>query len=697
MSPAIWGDSADVPDSQHYSPMVKGNCFNALVGLRDTESLVNFDHDSISTASAALKDKVSLPSSIHHTAEVAPFRRLVQLIKLGKVQLSDYYQDLGSVPSGSWLYSTEKVLVDLTNLIGYVHEERSKGALRVNSVNSKNVRLGNTVIKKLDDMLKEIARISPDEISESQQCVQQATRVLLKDDMDFTSDADSVVRDSRDHDKEEPIQEELQDFQDHIKEEFMSNESQEDVQDRASTPKSPIKRRSRSTSFHEVPRSINRSSIDRSSTAPAAEPDSTYTPSWPNNRNAQVPLSDRVLRSHDQRHDQHAQNPIPSIPSIDIPLPFDQTPPVPSTQTHALSELETLRQMAAQKEIKRQRLKDELLAQQKEHVQLEHLAAQAELLRQEKLSTQETLVAQERARIEEATLKQLELDKLREQRPVSPSIDGTPKFQSEQLRIMYEQFQRNQQHRSDGVGTSKQREPTFSSNFGDLQNTVNAPTLRVVKVKEDYFFAPLNTDHDDYFNWVAHQSLVLLQESPRNHFSLHLFLLFIKGLIDEAGPLLPNITIEVKQGKPEALRAKKPVTFVDLSQEESGFIDVEKLYPRTMDQPRINDVEIIDVLKEKSALDIDNEEAKDFEMGDDNVLDEHRRKRDELLNNRKWYEMPPPITSGGDSLPVRPATRRNITKPESLPPYIPPPQGAPDFLDRYGPPPVVNKNMRPRP
>ncbi|KIL54988.1 hypothetical protein M378DRAFT_18355 [Amanita muscaria Koide BX008] len=311
-------------------------------------------------------------------------------------------------------------------------------------------------------------------------------------------------------------------------------------------------------------------------------------------------------------------------------------------QTHALTELETLRQMAAQKAIERQRLNDELLSQQEERLQLEHLALQEDLLRQKNLAAQEALETQERARIEEATLKQLELDKSQEQRPVSPSVEGTPKFQSEQLRMI---------------------EPTFSSNFGDLQNTVNAPTLRAVKVKDDYFFAPLNTDHDDYFNWVMRRALFY------------------------------QISIEVKQGKPEAPRAKKPITFVDLSQDESGFINMEKLYPRTMDKPRIDDVEIIDVEKEKSN--VDNEEAKDFEMGDDNILDEHRRKRDELLNDRKWFEMPPAFTSKGDSLPARPATCRNMAKPESLPPYIPPPQGAPDFLGRYGPPPVVNKNTRP--
>ncbi|KIL55616.1 hypothetical protein M378DRAFT_17787 [Amanita muscaria Koide BX008] len=286
MSPAIRGDSEYVPDSyQQQDSRVQGNSkslsqqsnrYTPLVGLRDTPSLVDFDHESISTASAASNDNSRLPVSSQHIAEIDPFRQMVQLIKLGRGQLADYYQDLGTIPLGSWLYSTEKVLVDLTNLVGYVHEERKSGRISFKGERSKNIRLANTVVKKLDDVLKEIAKLSPEPISETQQHVKAATRVLLEDDMDFISDTGSEF-----DVKEEEVGEQA-DFS--IRED-KSSSSLDDSNDRASTPTSPVKRQSRSASFHEVPRSI-----DRSTTTPAAEPDSSYVPSWPINKN--IPISD---------------------------------------------------------------------------------------------------------------------------------------------------------------------------------------------------------------------------------------------------------------------------------------------------------------------------------------------------------------------------------------------------------------------
>ncbi|KIL54656.1 hypothetical protein M378DRAFT_18687 [Amanita muscaria Koide BX008] len=551
MSPAVRGDSEYVPDSQQQDSRVQGNSkslsqqsnrFTPLVGLRDTPSLIDFDHDSISTASAASKDITSLPPSSQHVAENDPFRCMVQLIKLGKVQLADYYQDLGTIPSGSWLYSTEK-----------------------------NANWANYSSK--DKIQKHLSRQHPSR----QSCYSNPSRT----------------------------------------------------------------------------------------TTPAAKPDSSYVPSWPVDKG--IPISDRVLRSHNQQYKQHEYN--PSFPSLDIPLPTARSPAaVTFRHTQTLTELEQLKNRIEQQCVERLAFLEINRLQNEELARLERLRAE-----------QETLAAKEKLEAEEAICKQLELDEARKQEHMaeSPSVEGTPDFQSDQLRTLYEQFQRKRQDHSNGEGTSnnKGKTPTFVSNFGDLNSTVNAPTLRVVKVKDDYFFAPLNTDHDDYFNWVARQSLVLLQESPRNHFSLHLFLLFIKGLIDEAGSLLPNITIEVKQGNVEAPRAAKPVTFVDLSQNESGFIDTDKLYPRTMDQPRVDDTILVDVQKD---TDIVKEGAKDVEM-DDNILDEHRRKRDELLNTeRKWFEMPPAITNKGETLPARPSTRRNAVKP-----------------GRYGPPPFVNKNTRP--
>ncbi|KIL54970.1 hypothetical protein M378DRAFT_18375 [Amanita muscaria Koide BX008] len=578
MSPAVRGDSEYVPDSQQHDSRVQGNSkslsqqsnrFTPLVGLRDTASLVDFDHDN-------------------------------------------YYQDLGTIPSGSWLYSTEKVLVDLTNLVGYVHEERKLGRTTFKGQRSKNIHLSNTIIKKLDDVLKEISKLSPEPVSEAQRRVKAATCVLLEDDMDFTSDAGSEAGDYRE-------QSEV-----NVKEEEISVESQEDFNDRASMPKLPLNR---------IP------------------------PMFPHG------LLTKAFRYRTGFYAVTIKD-TPSFPSLDIPLPLARPPlehtqseqsPLPHTQS--LTELEQLRQKAEQ---------------QKE---LDQLKQKAEQQRVECFAFLEINPAKEKSMNEESVRKQLELDKAREQEHVAESpVEGTPDFQSNQLRTIQVQG------------------PFFCSNFGDLNDTVNAPTLRVIKVRDDYFFAPLNTDHDDYFNWVAHQSLVLLQESPRNHFSLHLFLLFIKGLIDEAGPLLPNITIEVKQGKPEAPRAVKPITFVDLSQDEKGFINTDQLYPRTMDQPRIDDTNIVDVQNETELA---KEGAKDIEM-DANILDEHRRKRDELLSTEcKWFEMPPAVTKDGDTLPARPATQRNNRNKDSLPPYIPLAQGAPEFLGRYGPPPAVNKSTRP--
>ncbi|KIL54435.1 hypothetical protein M378DRAFT_18886 [Amanita muscaria Koide BX008] len=695
MSPAIRGDSDYVPDSQQLDPRVQGNSkslsqqtnrYTPLVGLRDTLSLVDFDHDSISTASAATNDVSRLPVSSHHVTENDPFRRMIQLIKLGKGQLADYYQDLGNIPSGSWLYSTEKVLVDLTNLIGYVHEERKLGKMTFKGDRSINIRLANTVVKKLDDVLKEIAKLSPEPVSEAQQRVKAATRVLLEDDMDFISDTGSVFGETDDNVKEEEVGERMDfSFRDD-----RSVNSQEDFNDRASTPTSPIKKRSRSASFHEVPRSI-----DRSTTTPAAEPDSSYVPSRP--IHGIIPISDRTLRSHIRPHEQHENR----VPSLDIPLPSNPLPPNPVPGTPPLPSLPSVRSSAAY-DGSHSLSEAEQLRLKADHQRVEHAAfleinrlQKEEIARLERLRAEKEKREKDQLEKDEAIRKQLDLDKVREQQlKTDSSMEGTPDFQSDQLRLLYEQFQKTRQHQVNGEGSSKDKAttPSFVSNFGDLNDTITAPTLRVVKVKEDFFFTPINTDHDDYFNWVACQSLVLLQESPRNHFSLHLFLLFIKNLIDEAGSLLPNITIEVKQGNAEAPKATKPVTFVDLSQEESGFINTETLYPRTMDQPRIDDTNVVDVQMPSNGI---NGGVKDIEM-DDNILDEHRRKRDELLNTeRKWFEMPPAVTRTGDTLPARPATRRNTTKPGSLPPYIPPVQGAPDFLGRYGPPPAVNKATRP--
>ncbi|KIL54870.1 hypothetical protein M378DRAFT_18469, partial [Amanita muscaria Koide BX008] len=628
MSPAIRGDSEYVPDSQqHQDPRVQGNSkslsqqtnrYTPLVGLRDTPSLVDFDHDSISTASAATNDVSRLPVSSHHVTENDPFRRMVQLIKLGKGQLADYYQDLGNIPSGSWLYSTEKVLVDLTNLIGYVHEERKLGKMTFKGDRSINIRLANTVVKKLDDVLKEIAKLSPEPISETQQRVKAATRVLLEDDMDFISDTGSVFGETDNNVKEEEVGEQM-DFS--IRDDRSVN-SQEDSNDRASTPTSPVKKRSRSASFHEVPRSI-----DRSTTTPAAEPDSSYVPSWPILRN--IPISDRTLRSHNRPHEQHEDK----SSSLDIPLPSNSLPPNPVPVTPLppnpvpITPLPSVRSSAAYdgshslSEVEQLRLKAE-------HQRVEHAAfleidrlQKEELSRLAQLRVEKEKREKDRLEKDEAIRKQLDINKAREQQPrTDSSMEETPEFQSDQLRLFGE-----------GSSKAKATTPSFVSNFGDLNDTINAPTLRVVKVKEDFFFAPINTDHDDYFNWVARQSLVLLQESPRNHFSLHLFLLFIKNLIDEAGSLLPNITIEVKQGNAEAPKATKPVTFVDLSQEESGFINTETLYPRTMDHPRIDDTNVVDVQMPSGGI---NGGVKDIEM-DDNILDEHRRKRDELLNTER--------------------------------------------------------------
>ncbi|KIL55424.1 hypothetical protein M378DRAFT_17965, partial [Amanita muscaria Koide BX008] len=637
MSPAIRGDSEYAPDSQQTPSRVQGNSkslsqqtnrFTPLVGLRDTPSLVDFDHDSISTASAATNDVSRLPVSSQHTAETDPFRRMVQLIKLGKGQLADYYQDLGNIPSGSWLYSTEKVLVDLTNFIGFVHDERKKGRITFKGDRSINIRLANTVVKKLDDILNEIVKLSPEPVSETQQRVKAATCALLEDDMDFTSDAGSVSGEMDDDIKEEEAEEQAE-FP--IRDDDSIN-SHEEFNDRASTPTSPVKRRSRSASFHEVPRSI-----DRSTTTPAAEPDSSYIPSFPT---LNIPVSDRTLRSRNRTNEQHEA----TSPSLDIPLPplssiqnpvHTTAPPAaqPSVAydgSHNLSELEQLKLKA-------------------EHQRTEHAAfmeinrlQQIELSRLETLRAEKEKLAQEQLKKDEAVRKQLEMDQAREQqRKADSPMEGTPDFQSDQLRMLYEQFQRSQQHKASGEGPSKGKDttPSFVSNFGELGYTIDAPTLRVVKVKEDFFFAPINTDHDDYFNWVARQSLVLLQESPRNHFSLHLFLLFIKNLIDEAGLLLPNITIEVKQGNAEAPKAAKPVTFIDLSQNEDGHINVESLYPRTMDRPIVNDEEVVDVLMPSGEM---LNRTKDIEMVDNTAIE---RNDDEIRNNeRKWFEMPPAVT-----------------------------------------------------
>ncbi|KIL54935.1 hypothetical protein M378DRAFT_18410 [Amanita muscaria Koide BX008] len=135
-------------------------------------------------------------------------------------------------------------------------------------------------------------------------------------------------------------------------------------------------------------------------------------------------------------------------------------------------------------------------------MEINHLQ-QLELSRLEKLRAEKENLAQEQLKKDEAVRKQLDLDKAREQRLKADSfMEETPDFQSDQLRMLYEQFQRTRQHQVSGEGSSKDKAatPSFVSNFGELNNTIDAPTLRVVKVKEDLFFAPINTDHDDYLS-----------------------------------------------------------------------------------------------------------------------------------------------------------------------------------------------------
>ncbi|KIL56884.1 hypothetical protein M378DRAFT_1032693, partial [Amanita muscaria Koide BX008] len=101
MSPVHQGDSEDFHNSE--STVSRSNRYNPLSMDRDdSESLKNFDHESVSTASIASKDLVGLPPPSTHTTEVDPSRRVIQLIKLGRNLLSDYGAFAGSVPSSSW-------------------------------------------------------------------------------------------------------------------------------------------------------------------------------------------------------------------------------------------------------------------------------------------------------------------------------------------------------------------------------------------------------------------------------------------------------------------------------------------------------------------------------------------------------------------------------------------------------------------
>ncbi|KIL62277.1 hypothetical protein M378DRAFT_12980, partial [Amanita muscaria Koide BX008] len=263
---------------------------------------------------------------------------------------------------------------------------------------------------------------------------------------------------------------------------------------------------------------------------------------------------------------------------------------------------------------------------------------------------------------------------------------GTPDFQSHQLRELYEQFQKEQQDKATGQGSSKSRTREFSleTDFDKLNETVNAPPLKVVKHDGYSFFAPINTDHDDYFNWVAKQSLVLLQESNRNHFSLHLFLLFIKKMVEEAGTMLPNITIEVKQGPPGERPSKLPITFVDLSQNERDFIDRQRLFPSTNNDSHMEDEANRETteFKKQSEQFAENARRMDEDKRDNANLDEDKRDNANL-DSRKWYQEPTQLDKNGNVLPSRPVTRRNNTRNIPLPPYIPPPQGAPSFLGHY--------------
>ncbi|KIL56842.1 hypothetical protein M378DRAFT_16735 [Amanita muscaria Koide BX008] len=394
--------------------------FAPLWVKEDTASLVNFDHESISTASIASNDKVNLPPSSSHTTEEDPFRLVTPTqnhSKMRKISARSL-QEVGFIQL--------RVLVDLSKLLRFLHTERSKGSLHFTSKVSKHVRLGHSVIKKLDDTLKEIARISPEYTSSSQQRIQEAVLELIDSDMDFTSNADSVAN-------KEDMQECV------IKEEVLSqHELLSQHEDESQSPNQWIPNR-------ELPHPSRLSREDPEVLLSMRHQDQSIV-------TVLRPQQNLILRSHAQ----HAHLPPPHQASVEIPLP--------STQTHAANVNQELETLIIQKENERKQ------AQEKHH-----------------------LLQEERAKLEAAATKQLELDKERERQQDLSSIEGTPKFQSDQLRTMYEQFTRERQNQSEGVGTSKgkKRDPTFSSNFDNLQDMVNSPTLRAIKVKDNYLFAPI--------------------------------------------------------------------------------------------------------------------------------------------------------------------------------------------------------------
>ncbi|KIL54733.1 hypothetical protein M378DRAFT_18604 [Amanita muscaria Koide BX008] len=150
MSPADRGDSEV---SENYSSLFysKNDRFTPLV---------TFEDDSVSCASIASQDEENTPPASTHTKESAPLKRVVQLVKLGRNQLSNYYGNLGSIPTASWFYTMEKVLMDLSVLLRSIKDDYKSGQLVLSRNDRKTLSLGYFLIKRLDISLKDIINLN---------------------------------------------------------------------------------------------------------------------------------------------------------------------------------------------------------------------------------------------------------------------------------------------------------------------------------------------------------------------------------------------------------------------------------------------------------------------------------------------------------------------------------------------------------
>ncbi|KAM6493431.1 hypothetical protein JOM56_011565 [Amanita muscaria] len=344
MSPVQRGDSEVVPDSQ--SPPANPTALSrprpshttlasnrytplAYKDLKDDDKVSVFSLDSASTASADSRGRNFVPPNPSHCKESDPYRRLVQIFKLGKIQLSSFRANQGAFPEGDWLYTMEKVLIDLNNLLGTLHEQRATQTIRFTKDVAIQVRLATTLLKQLDNALTELARLSPEVMTEAQQRIKAATFTLIDSDMDVSSDAGSEADRSEHEDNTKKEEDEDEHVVINVAHEQLGHDSKE------STPKSPVKRLSRSASFSETPRSI-----DRSSVTPAAEPDSSFIPSFHIGQSVPQPSS-RVLRSH-------AANMGDRSTSVEVPLPT-VTPTTSISQRHK-QEIDSLKSILAQQE-----------------------------------------------------------------------------------------------------------------------------------------------------------------------------------------------------------------------------------------------------------------------------------------------------------------------------------------------------------